>query len=175
MQKPVFNEQTKTAADYINHLALVKHPEGGYYKETYRSQDQIKAECLKGNFDGDRHFCTAIYYLLEQNDFSAFHRIKSDECWHFYEGQALLIHMIEPNGAYSCIRLGREFAKQEHFQFVVPAGFWFASEPAPETSFALVGCTVAPGFDFKDFEMADKNQLLKLFPQHASVIKRLCR
>lgn len=164
-----------TAVQYIEQLQLSKHPEGGYYKETYRSPDRIETRCLPIGFDGDRHICTAIYYLLEKKDFSAFHRIKSDECWHFYAGQTLLIHVIEKEGKYRCIRLGANINKVECFQFVVRAGAWFASEPAPEASFSLVGCTVAPGFDFHDFEMAGKASLLKEFPQHASIIERLCR
>jgi len=164
-----------TAEQYIDHLQLQKHPEGGYYKETYRSEDRITTSCLPSQFDGDRNICTAIYYLLENGDFSAFHRIKSDECWHFYGGQTLLIHILDIDGRYECIHLGQEINKGELFQFVVPAGAWFASEPAPESAFALVGCTVAPGFDFNDFEMATKKDLVGKFPQHQSLIQRLCR
>jgi predicted cupin superfamily sugar epimerase len=112
---------------------------------------------------------------LQQGDFSAFHRIKSDECWHFYEGATLLIHVIERNGNYSCIRLGRKIHKGEVFQFVVPAGSWFASEAAPDSEFTLVGCTVSPGFDFADFEMANVEALSKDYPQYDSLIERLCR
>ncbi len=164
-----------TAVQYIEQLQLQKHPEGGFYKETYRSADKLRAGCLPSAFSGERNICTAIYYLLEKNDFSAFHRIKSDECWHFYAGQTLLVHIIFADGAYNCIHLGQEIDRGESFQFVVPAGAWFASEPAPGTSFALVGCTVAPGFDFNDFEMASKKDLVQQFPQHALLIERLCR
>jgi predicted cupin superfamily sugar epimerase len=155
-------------------LQLQPHPEGGFFSETYRSQGVIGSQCLPG-FNGDRNFSTAIYFLLQQNNFSAFHRIRSDECWHFYEGGTLLIHILDANGNYSRIRLGRNIAEGETFQFVVPALSWFASEPAPETKFALVGCTVAPGFDFNDFEMADAQQLSKQYPQHQDLIHRLCR
>ena len=163
-----------TAAAYIKQLSLVKHPEGGFYKETYRSSGMISEKCLTG-FVGDRNFCTAIFYLLERDDFSAFHRIKSDECWHFYDGQTLLIHMLDAKGTYSYVRLGRNISEGELLQFVVPAGVWFASEPAAETDFSLVGCTVAPGFDFADFEMADRQILLQSFPQNHTLISRLCR
>ena len=163
-----------TARYYIDHLQLKPHPEGGFYKESYRAAGSIKKECLP-EFNGDRSFSTAIYFLLEQGDFSAFHRIKSDEGWHFYEGGTLLVHMIEQNGNYSCTRLGRNIQEGEKLQFVVPAGAWFASEPAPSTFFALVGCTVAPGFDFEDFEMAKKEDLLKQFSQHSTIIEGLCR
>lgn len=164
------------SADYfIKHLQLQPHPEGGFFKEMYRSKGIISSQCLPSEFNGDRHYSTAIYFLLQQGDFSAFHRIKSDECWHFYEGGTLLVHIIEQDGNYSCIRLGRKVDGGEVFQFVVPAHCWFASEPAPGTEFTLVGCTVAPGFDFVDFEMADVGKLIKKYPQHHPIIKRLCR
>jgi uncharacterized protein len=160
---------------YIQHLQLLPHPEGGYYKETYRSSENIPAEGLPARFEAGRSFSTAIYYLLEKGDYSGFHRIKSDECWHFYGGSTLLIHVIEEDGKYYTIRLGSKVETGEVFQCVVPAGAWFASEPAPETDFSLVGCTVAPGFDFADFEMAKKDQLLSLYSEHKNIIERLCR
>lgn len=159
---------------YIEYLQLAPHPEGGFYKETYRSQGFIAADCLDDS-RGNRNFSTAIYFLLEEGDFSAFHRIKSDECWHYYDGGTLLIHVIYDTGKYACVRLGRNMQEGEVFQFVVPAGAWFASEPAQDSFFALVGCTVAPGFDFADFEMAEKQDLLQQYPQHKNLIKRLCR
>ena len=163
-----------TARHYIEHLELLAHPEGGYYKESYRSAATITGSCLPG-FGGDRSFSTAIYFLLERGDFSAFHRIKSDECWHFYDGGGLLIHVLMQNGKYVCKRLGKNLGEGELLQFIVPAGAWFASEPAPGSSFSLVGCTVAPGFDFADFELADGQQLSKQYPQHKALIARLCR
>lgn len=160
---------------YINKLGLKRHPEGGYYVQTYRSPEHIAAKSLPDRFNQDRPLSTAIYYLLEANDFSAFHRIKSDECWHFYAGGSLLIHVIERYGKYYSIRLGANIQNGEIFQFVVPALCWFAVEPAPSTTFALTGCTVAPGFDFADFEMAQANSLCDTFPQHHQNIVRLCR
>jgi uncharacterized protein len=159
----------------IEHLNLQPHPEGGYYKETYRSPGIIPLQCLPPGFSGARHHSTAIYFLLRQGDFSAFHRIKSDEAWHFYDGGTLYIHVIDREGHYQCIRLGRKLEQGERYQFVVPAGAWFASEPAPHSPFVLVGCTVAPGFDFADFEMADARALARNFPQHHSLVGRLCR
>jgi hypothetical protein len=159
----------------IKHLRLQPHPEGGFYKETYRSAGVIPAQCLSSAFSGDRSYATAIYFMLQQGDFSAFHRIKSDECWHFYEGGTLLIHVIDPRGHYQCVRLGKKITEGEAYQFIVPAGAWFASEPAPGSLFALVGCTVAPGFDFADFEMAKAAILAEEFPQHRLLIERLCR
>ena len=162
-------------ADYfIKHLQLQPHPEGGFFKEMYRSEGLIPSNCLQ-DFSGDRNYSTAIYFLLQQGDFSAFHRIKSDECWHFYEGGTLLIHVMDREGNYSCTKLGRKLHEGETFQFVVPAYCWFASEPAEKTEFTLVGCTVAPGFDFADFEMADARTLIENYPQHQSIIEKLCR
>ena len=155
----------KDAKFYIEQLQLIPHPEGGFYKETYRSNETISAKALE-NFDGDRSYSTAIYYLLEQSDFSAFHKLKSDECWHFYAGSTLLIHVLYNNRNYELIKLGSAIDKTEVFQFVVPANTWFAAECADKSSFALTGCTVAPGFDFADFEMADQKNLLKEFPKY---------
>lgn len=163
------------ATNYISNLNLQPHPEGGYFKEMYRAADSIPAEGLPKRFNGNRSFSTAIYYLLQQGDYSAFHRINSDECWHFYAGQTLLIHIIEKDGQYRCIKLGADINSGETFQFVVPATAWFAAEPARNTEFALVGCTVAPGFDFADFEMAGKQYLVSAFPQYSNIITRLCR
>jgi predicted cupin superfamily sugar epimerase len=164
----------KNAAFYIDHLRLHSHPEGGYYAETYRSAGNIPDAVLP-KFKGDRNYSTAIYYLLQQGDFSAFHRIKSDECWHHYAGDTLLIHVLNQDGTYACIKLGSAIDEGEVFQFVVPANTWFAAECAEQTSFVLTGCTVAPGFDFADFEMADKELLLNEFPEHRSTIIKLCR
>jgi predicted cupin superfamily sugar epimerase len=164
-----------TSTNLINSLELQPHPEGGYYKETYRSQGKITSQCLPPEFGGDRHFATAIYFLLEQGDFSAFHRIKSDECWHFYEGGTLLIHVIDPFGTYTCTQLGRNISEGDTYQFVVPAGCWFASEPTSNADFVLVGCTVSPGFDFGDFELANADTLIENHPQQKELLLRLCR
>src|SRR5690606_192769 len=141
-----------SAQDLIHYYQLQKHPEGGYFKETYRSQGIIKTGAETTAFPENRHFSTAIYYLLESGDFSAFHRIKSDELWHFYSGGPLFIHVIDPQGNLSTHTLGTVPAENQAFQIVVPAGCWFAAEPAAVKSYSFVGCTVAPGFDFSDFE-----------------------
>jgi uncharacterized protein len=162
-----------TAEFYINHLGLLPHPEGGFYKETYRAEGKFKE--TSNEFPSGRSYSTAIYYLLEKGDYSGFHKIKSDECWHHYAGETLLIHIIYPDGKYECISLGKELDKGEVFQFVVPANAWFASEPAKGSAFVLVGCTVSPGFDYMDFEMAEKDELLGQYPGHGTVISRLTR
>jgi predicted cupin superfamily sugar epimerase len=152
---------------------LLPHPEGGFYKENYIAAEQIPHASLPHRFSGDRPFSTAIYFLLTQENFSAFHRIKSDECWHFYEGDALLVHVIKEDGNYELIQLGSNTINGEVYQAIVPAGAWFASESVGAYSF--VGCTVAPGFDFTDFELAEKNALLGLYPNQHALIERLCR
>jgi len=166
---------TISAEAIVSHYSMLPHPEGGYYKETYRSLGTIPFDALPKRFTGDKHYSTAIYFLLEKGNFSAFHRIKSDECWHFYTGQTLLVHIIRLDGKFETIRLGTNLLKGETFQYIVPAGSWFASEPAEGSSFSFVGCTVAPGFDFTDFELADADELSKQYPQQVSLIKRLCR
>lgn len=164
-----------TVQHLVQQFNMLPHPEGGYYKETYRSAEIINKDALPTRFDGKRYFSTAIYFLLEQGNFSAFHKIKSDECWHFYAGQSLLVYVLQPNGSLDIIRVGNNIPAGETFQYVVPANCWFASEPAPESDFSFVGCTVAPGFDFADFELAKANELVQMFPQHQSIIQRLCK
>lgn len=159
----------------VEKFGLLPHPEGGYYKETYRSAESIQVNGLPQRFGAERHFSTAIYFLLEKGNFSAFHRIKSDECWHFYSGQSLHVHVIHTDGKYELARLGNDIAAGEVFQYVVPAGCWFASETAEGGDFSFVGCTVAPGFDFADFELADGQWLSTEFPQLEKLILRLCR
>lgn len=159
----------------ISHYHLQPHPEGGWYRQTYKSDETIAADALPERFGGSRSFYTAIYFLLAKGDFSAFHRIKSDECWHFYAGGPLHIYIIKKNGELEMITMGNDIAKGQLFQFVVPAGCWFASRPASGSEFCFAGCTVSPGFEFEDFELADANKLCKTFPLHAEIIKELCR
>lgn len=161
--------------ELIDRYGLLRHPEGGYYIQTYKSNEKIEKECLPDRFSGDRFIATAIYFLLKAGDFSAFHRIKSDECWHFYAGQTLLIYIIHSNDELEKVKLGSRIDEGEVFQFVVPAGCWFASEPAPHSEFSFVGCTVSPGFDFEDFELASASSLCKEYPLQCDIINRLTR
>lgn len=165
----------KNILDLVEQLQLKPHPEGGYYVETYRSGETIGHDALPRRFNGDRNFSTAIYFLLPAGVFSAFHRIKSDECWHFYEGTALHIYVIDEAGNLSVVKLGNNIHAGEKFQAVVPAGCWFASMPATNDGYSLVGCTVAPGFDFADFEMAIAESLSEKYPLHKDIIAKLCR
>lgn len=164
-----------TAKELIDRFSLAPHPERGFYKETYRSPETIPTTALPKRFKNKRSYGTAISFLLEQGNFSAFHKIQSDECWHFYAGETLIIHIILLNGRLLSIRLGPAILAGDTFQYLVPAGAWFAVEPAAGTSYALVGCTVAPGFDFSDFVLAVPVELSKQFPQHRLLIERLCR
>lgn len=159
------------AAELIAGLGLTRHPEGGWYRETYRAAGTIPGNLLPEHVAGERSFSTAIYFLLERGGMSALHRIKSDELWHFHAGAALTVHVITPAGDYYPLTLGSDLATGETFQAVVPAGCWFGAETTGD--YSLVGCTVAPGFDFADFEMGSRSDLLGRFPAHAGIIRRL--
>jgi predicted cupin superfamily sugar epimerase len=155
-----------TAQDIIRHLHLAPHPEGGYYRETYRS-----AQTLETAEAQPRNVSTAIYYLLENEDKSHFHRIKSDELWFFHQGQALEIILLT-DGQPTRIVLGSNFANGELPQAVIPANTWFAAHLQHSAGYALVSCTVAPGFDFMDFELAERAALLTEFPQWPELVER---
>ena len=167
--------QNSTVQSLIYQFDLLPHPEGGYYKETYRSNEWIGSDALPERFSGNRAFSTAIYFLLEKGNYSAFHKIKSDECWHFYAGDTLDVYIIQADGQIEIIHLGNKITMGETFQYVVPANCWFASVPAEKSDYCFVGCTVAPGFDFADFELGKVEDLIALYPQHATVLEKLCR
>ncbi|QIP11929.1 cupin domain-containing protein [Spirosoma aureum] len=164
-----------TAAYFVRAFTMQPHPEGGYFAETYRSSETIPQSALPDRFTGSRTFGTAIYFLLESHHVSALHRIQADEIWHFYAGGPLEVFVISPAGELNVIRLGSNIDQGDVFQAVVPAGCWFGSKPADGSAFSLVGCTVAPGFDFADFEMAEQDTLLQAYPQHREVIEKLSK
>jgi len=166
---------TKDANYWIKKLNLAPHPEGGFYRQTYKADLVLPREALPPQFTGPRPASTAIYFLLEQESFSAFHRLRSDELWHFYAGAPLLVHVIGVSGEYSKILLGDDPESGEELQAVVKSGCWFASHVKDGKSFALVGCTVAPGFDFEDFELAKREELTRRYPQHRELIEKLTR
>ncbi len=165
----------KTPAYWIEKLKLRPHPEGGYYRQTYRADLVLPRESLPHDFTGPRAASTAIYFLLEGGNFSAFHRLRSDELWHFCVGAPLTVHMIDERGKYSELLLGNDPEAGQSLQGVVRAGSWFASEVRDGKSFALVGCTVSPGFEFEDFELAKREELSGLYPQHRELIQKLTR
>jgi predicted cupin superfamily sugar epimerase len=164
-----------TPESLVQRYRMERHPEGGYFTETYRSTERVEKSALPERFGGTRHVSTAIYFLLVGEEFSSFHRIKADELWHFYTGDALDVHMISPEGVYSVATVGPDPQKGHSFQHVVPAGYWFASRCTTSTGFSFVGCTVAPGFDFDDFELAKADELVAKFPAHDNIIRSMCR
>lgn len=151
----------------IKSLKLLPHPEGGYYKEMYRAEQKINLDNGKS-----RNVSTAIFYLLENEDKSRFHRIASDELWFFHQGNPLEILSIQ-NGKLIKTVLGNNFEDGEVLQAVIPAHTWFASRVKNSKGYALVSCTVAPGFDFADFELADRDKLINEFPDLITYINAL--
>ncbi|MCB0723038.1 MAG: cupin domain-containing protein [Ignavibacteriae bacterium] len=158
---------------WIDKLQMKPHPEGGYFKEVYRSEESYSGEHLPERFGGDRSHSTSIYFLLVGEQVSKFHRIKSDEVWHFYEGSPVMVHRITRTGELKSTVLGRNHDAGEQLQFAVPHGEWFGAEVNNKDSYSLVGCTVAPGFHFEDFELAERDTLQKEFPDHIDIIQRL--
>lgn len=162
----------KSADYWVEHLQLAPHPEGGFYKETYRATEMIATCGLPDRFEGVRSFSTAIYFLLRSQDRSVFHRIKSDELWHFYSGTSLQLHVLQ-NGKLQIYKLGPDPTKGESLQLAIPANCWFGAHVEQPDSYTLSGCTVAPGFDFKDFEMAHRDDLITEYPQYREIIMKL--
>lgn len=146
---------------------MISHPEGGFFKETYRSSESTETEF------GTRSLSTGIYFLLPAGHVSHFHRIKSDEMWHFYSGDPLIVVEIDELGNLIETRLGNDLKNGEVPQYVVKANRWFGSFPADGGEYSFVGCSVSFGFDFQDFELADRNCLEEEYPQHELMIKRL--
>ncbi|MFN8153214.1 MAG: cupin domain-containing protein [Bacteroidia bacterium] len=154
--------------DLIRQFQLLPHPEGGYYRETWRSTEKVATT------RGSRSAGTTIYFLLESGNFSAFHRLQSDEAWYFHLGSAVNIYLIYPDGEAATIQLGSDLNHQ-HLQVILPAGTWFAAETIQSNSYTLVSCSVSPGFEFQDFELADKEELAAQYPDHRQLIERFCR
>jgi len=162
-----------SAAYWIEKLQLSGHIEGGYYTRTYTAEHILPKAQLPAGFHGDRPVTTAIYFLLQKHQFSAMHRIASDEIWHFYYGDPLEVFEIRPNGSLICHKLGADPDNGTRFQCMVKAGSWFGAAVQEGAEYGLAGCTVAPGFDFDDFELANRNILLNQFPQHKEIITKL--
>ena len=163
------------AETLIEMLALQPHPEGGCYRCTYRSEEVLPAEALPERYGGERHTGTAIYYLLTADTFSAFHRVQSDEVFHFYLGDPVSVFELREEGELVHSVLGADLAQGQRPQHVVPRGVWQALTLAQGGEWALLGATVAPGFDFADFELARRDDLLAHHPQHAELIRHLTR
>lgn len=159
----------KNATDWIAHLNMSPHPEGGYYKEVYRSEQQVS----RAGYEKIMSACTSIYYLLEGAEFSGFHRLLSDEIWYFHTGSPINLHIIDKNGQYHREELSA--SDSGNLSIAVSGRSWFAAEISEKEGFSLVSCVVAPGFDFAEFEMADKADMLASYPSYSNIIERLCR
>jgi uncharacterized protein len=161
-------------AEYlISFLGLEKHLEGGYYKEIYKTEDKITDSELSSNFEGKRHLATSIYFLLKSGEVSKFHRLISDEIWYFHAGDSLTIHVIDKKGHLNNYKLGLNLEKGEQPQIIIPKGDIFGATIENENKFCLVGCMVSPGFDFSDFELLSKDELMRTFPEHEDIITLL--
>lgn len=156
---------------WIEKLNLQVHPEGGYFNETYRSNESLETTTLPQRYGSPRTFGTSIYFLLTTESVSNFHRLSSDEIWHYHQGGSAVIHMISPEGVLQSKRIGCDLEGGDSLQVVIPRGHWFAAEVVEEY-FILVGCTVSPGFEFEDFELADRNGLSSAYPQHQTLVDR---
>ena len=154
----------KKVQEIVSELNLLPHPEGGFYKETYRSDEKLE--------NIDRSLVTSIYFLLTSENVSRFHRIKSDEHWFFHAGSPLIVHTLSENGHQKTL-VGLDLSKGETPHFVVPKNTIFGSSVSVENSYSLVSCVVAPGFDFADFELFERDYLLKEHPEHISIIHQL--
>jgi uncharacterized protein len=158
--------------DWINHLDLSPHPEGGYFKEIYRNKTEISGKNLPGNYSGNRNLATSIYFLLDKDQVSKLHRLASDEIWYFHAGSSVIVHVFY-NGNYTLHTLGDNHRNNEQLQVILPAGSIFGAEVADKNSFGLFGCMVAPGFHFDDFDLIQGDNLINLYPMQNDLILRL--
>lgn len=161
------------AKQYIKQLQLKKHPEGGYYKEVYRSGELILPAHLPARYKSARNFSTSIYFLLEGKQYSAFHLLRSDELWHFYDGCPVIIYIINQKGELQIKKLGKKNGCE--YQIAIEKQSWFAAEIEDKKSFSLFGCTVSPGFDFEDFQLGNRKLLAEKFPHHKELIYGLTK
>jgi hypothetical protein len=158
--------------ELIKLLGLTPHPEGGYFKEVYRSGEILPHSSIPIRYQTDRNISTSIYFMLCQNQISHFHRLQSDEVWHFYKGSSIILHCLDERG-YSKMVIGNNIVAGEKPQYIIRNGTWFAAEVEDKSSYSLIGCTVAPGFDFADFELANGDSLVKIYPAYKDIILRL--
>ena len=153
--------------DWINILKLEKHIEGGYFSVFYQADTLVQIK----NSNIIRKAGTSIYFLLEKQDISTWHKLTSDEIWHFYDGTALMIHTIDQNGTYEKHILGNaKLLNNATYQVLIKSNTWFAAEVINKSSYALVGCTVCPGFEYQDFMLGNLDDLIQQFPQHKNII-----
>lgn len=157
----------KRAQRLISDLGMQKHPEGGYFAEVYKCSASVSANA------GSRALASSIYYLLPAGEVSRFHRLKSDELWYYHAGDPLAIHLIDPSGQLTQITLGADTGKGEIPQAVIPAGYIFGATAKGALGYSLVGCMVCPGFEYMDFELLEREQLLTVYPQYKEIIAKL--
>ena len=165
-----------TAEEIIQLLNLEPHPEeGGFFVETYRSVGQVEAHGLPARYAGPRYFGTAIYYLLTPETFSEMHRLQSDEVFHFYLGDPVEMLQLGPDGEGRVVMLGTDLATGMRPQVVVQRGVWQGARLAQGGSYALLGCTVAPGFEYVDYESGQREALIREYPQFETLIGALTK
>jgi predicted cupin superfamily sugar epimerase len=163
-----------SANDLIRILQLQPHPrEGGYFRETYRATETMAAPHLPSRYQGQRCHSTAIYYLLTPTTFSALHRLQSDEIFHFYSGDPVRMLQLQPDGTGRTVLLGRDVLQGQSPQVIVPCGVWQGSLLEPGGAYALLGCTVAPGFEYADYETGRRDELLRAYPAFGGWINKL--
>lgn len=160
------------AEQIIRQYQLEKHPEGGYFREMYRSSGTINADCVPG-LQAERNMATSIYFLLHDDAVSAFHRLRSDEIWYHHAGDPVVVHMFTPEGEYGQHVLDKPMGGQGEPQLIIPAGTIFGAEIINPGGYCLMGCMVAPGFHFDDFELMERETLLKNHPEHHGLIEKL--
>ena len=164
-----------SAKDIIRKLDLKPHPEGGYYREIYRSGEEIDKDSLPDRYSGSRCFGTGIYYLLTPGDMSAMHRVKSDETFHFYMGDPTELLLLFPDGSGKIIDVGIDLEKGMEPCVTINRGVWQGQRLKDGGQFVLFGTTVNPGFDFDDFEMGDRNKLQTEYPEFSEMIEKLTK
>lgn len=166
-----------SAAQWIEQLALQPHPEGGFFRETYRSVHMVPSQALPDRYAGARSLATTIFYLLRGEEVSRLHRLRTDENWYYHAGNPLKLHQFNSDGSYRHTCLGLDPGAGAEPQRVMPAGCWFGAEVATcsEGGYTLVSCSLAPGFEFADFELGDPEELLAAWPEYAALIRKLSR
>ncbi len=159
--------------NWVSKLGLLPHPEGGYFKQTFVSEEHTSDKELSVNFEGQRKLYTSIYFLLSSKDVSHFHRLKSDELWYYHAGSPLTVHVIHENGDYEEMKVGMNLDQGERPQILVKKNSIFGSSVMEKDTCSLVGCMVSPGFEFQDFELFTQEELLEKYPQHKEIIMKL--
>ena len=149
---------------------MCEHPEGGYSKLLYEDIDNISEECLPAGYSGSRPTWNAIYYLLTKGTKSIFHKIKMAEMWSFHLGSSLELYDLNEEGVLTTSILGNNILSGEKLAYVFPKNHWIAARPTNSSQFSFVNCMTSPGFTFKDWEKAERNDLIKKFPKHTDLI-----